>query len=79
MKRKGVLSDRLCSYRGLMSWSKKQREGADSHLLPIDMRSREVSEDDDTGDGDHGDDDDGFGLNYKVLDMSTQIVGQNNI
>ena len=27
-------------------------------LLPIDMRSREVSDDDDT-DGDHGDDDDG--------------------
>ena len=37
--------------------------------------------DDDDGDDDNddGDDDDGLGLNYKVLDMSTQIAGQNNI
>ena len=37
-----------------------------------------VGGDDDDDDFDD-DDDDGLGLNYKVLDMSTQIAGQNNI
>ena len=48
-------------------------------------------DDDDEDDGDHddnhdddddfddGNDDVGLGLNQKVLDMSTQIAGQNNI
>ena len=33
------------------------------------------------GDDDYGgdNDDDGLGLNYKVINMSTKIVGQNNI
>ena len=36
-------------------------------------------DDDDDDDNDDGDDADGLGLNYKVLDMSTQKACQNNI
>ena len=59
-------------------WGQMSPFGVTAHRGINDI-CRDVKYDLGVGNQDDDDDDDGLGLNYKVLDMSTQIAGQNNI